>query len=253
MKMAVCLTKRAMIPALVCLPLFAQAEIDGYGPDAWRVSGVMPGDVLNARMGPGTDYRIVGTFAHDEQGLIEVTCVPLLTMDIAAKLTEAEVAGLPQRWCLMRAADLSRAGWVAARFLIPDNASPVQDADPVAVALDLVQALYIAAHQAVDGGPHPLDPDQAADYFFADIATGLATDPPGADPLTGAQDFDGQIADPVPDPEQPMLRGMITIHVGITNFGRSHTAVFRLRPDPSQPGAPLRIFRIEHEGWQFPI
>lgn len=253
MKMAVCLTKRAMIPALVCLPLFAQAEIDGYGPDAWRVSGVMPGDVLNARMGPGTDYRIVGTFAHDEQGLIEVTCVPLLTMEIAAELTEAEVAALPQRWCLMRAADLSRAGWVAARFLVPDNASPVQDAEPFAVALDLVQALYIAAHQAVDGGPHPLDPDQAADYFFADIATGLATNPPGADPLTGAQDFDGQIADPVPDPEQPMLRGMITIHVGITNFGRSHTAVFRLRPDPSQPGAPVRIFRIERDGWHLLI
>ena len=236
MKMAVCLTKRAMIPALVCLPLFAQAEIDGYGPDAWRVSGVMPGDALNARMGSGTDYRIVGTFAHDEQGLIEVTCVPLLTMDIAANLTEAEVAALPQRWCLMRAADLSRAGWVAAHFLVPDNASPVQDADPVAVAQDLVRALYAAADQAGRGGPHPLDPDQAADYFFADIATGLATDPPGADPLTGAQDFDGEIADPVPDPAQPMLRGMVTIHVGITNFGRSHTAVFRLRPDPRPTG-----------------
>ena len=247
MKMAVCLTKRAMIPALVCRPLFAQAEIDGYGSDAWRVSGVMPADVLNARMGPGADYKIVGTFAHDEQGLIEVTRVPLLTMDIAAKLTEDELAALPQRWCLMRA------GWVAARFLVPDNASPVQDADPVAIARDLVQALYIAAQQAVDGGPHPLDPDQAADYFFADIATGLATDPPAADPLTGAQDFDERIADPVPDPEQPMLRGMITIHVGITNFGRSHTAVFHLRPDPGQPAASLCIFRIEHEGWQFPI
>ena len=32
-----------------------------------------------------------------------------------------------------------------------------------------------------------------------------------------------------------------------------HTAVFRLRPDPSQPGAPVRIFRIERDGWQFPI
>ena len=212
----------------------------------------MPGDVLNARMGPDTDYRIVSAFAHDEQGLIEVTCVPLLTMDIAANLTEAEVAALPQRWCLMRAADLSRAGWVAARYLIPDNASPVQDADPVAVAQDLVRALYAAADQAGRGRPHPLHPNQAADYFFADIATGLATDPPGADPLTGAQDFDGQIADPVPDPAQPMLRGMVTIHVGITNFGRSHTAVFRLRPDPGQPGAPMRILRIEHQGWQFP-
>ncbi|MFP1644731.1 SH3 domain-containing protein [Pontitalea aquivivens] len=244
--------KWAMIPALACLPLIAHAEIDGHGPDAWRVSGVTPGDTLNARMGPGIGYKVVGSFAHDERGLIEVTCVPLLTMDIAAKLTEAEVAALPSRWCLMRAADLSRAGWVAARFLIPDNASPVQDADPVAVARDLVRALYAAADQAGRGGPHPLDPDQAADYFFSDIATGLATNPPGADPLTGAQDFDGQIADPVPDPEQPMMRGMITIHVGITNFGRSHTAVFRLRPDPSQPGAPIRIFRIEQDGWQFP-
>lgn len=243
----------ASVIALSTVPMITHAEIDGYGPDAWRVSGVGADDSLNARMGPGTGYKVVGTFAHDEMGLIEVTCVPLLTMDIAAKLTEAEVAALPQRWCLMRAADLSRAGWVAARFLIQDNASPEQDADPVAVARDLVRALYAAADQAGRGGPYPLDPDQAENYFVADIAKGLATNPPGADPLTGAQDFDGQIADPVPDPEQPMLRGMITIHVGITNFGRSHTAVFRLRPDPGQSGAPLRIFRIEHEGWQFPI
>ncbi|WP_143163295.1 SH3 domain-containing protein [Roseovarius pacificus] len=241
-----------MVMALALVPQVAGSEIDGYGPDAWRVSGVTPGDTLNARMGPGTEYRIVGTLAHDERGLIEVTCVPLLTMDIAAGLTDAEVAALPSRWCLMRAADLSRAGWVAARYLIPDNATPVQDADPVTEARNLIRALYAAADQAGRDGSHPLDPDQAAKYFFAEIAVTLKTAPPGADPLTGAQDFDGRIADPVPAPEQPMFRGMITIHVDITNFGQSHTAIFRLRPDPSQPGSPIRIFRIEHDGWHFP-
>ncbi|WP_297771799.1 hypothetical protein [uncultured Roseovarius sp.] len=66
-----------------------------------------------------------------------------------------------------------------------------------------------------------------------------------ADPIYGAQDFDGGVSVPQPDPEQPMFRGMITINVEIENFGRTHTAVFRLRPDTGRPGAPLRIFCVE--------
>lgn len=44
-----------LILAVLCLglvPLTVRAEIDGHGPDAWRVTGVAPDDVLNARMGP---------------------------------------------------------------------------------------------------------------------------------------------------------------------------------------------------------
>ena len=60
------------------------------------------------------------------------------------------------------------------------------------------------------------------------------------------------MSEPEADPDQPMLRGMVTINVDMVNFGRPQRAVFRLRADPGQPGAPLRIFRVEHEGWEFP-
>jgi len=39
--------------SLGLFPLATRAEIDGHGPDAWRVTGVAPDDVLNAWMGPG--------------------------------------------------------------------------------------------------------------------------------------------------------------------------------------------------------
>lgn len=44
--------------AIVSLGLWtsgAQADLDGHGPDLWRVIGVAANDMLNARMGPGTD------------------------------------------------------------------------------------------------------------------------------------------------------------------------------------------------------
>ena len=240
-------------------PSAAQAEIDGYGPDAWQVHGVAADDVLNARMGPGTEYLIIDTFDHDERGLKLVTCVPLLLMSNAQALTEAQMDALPPRWCLMRSADLSKAGWVLQRYLIEDGydeanptaAGPEAAAgeDMIAQATDLVRALY-AAEAA--GGPHPLDPAHAHRYFSSEVVAHMRAHPLEADPLIGAQDFDGSIGEPTPDPDQPMLRGMITVNVDIVNFGQRHTAVFRLRADPAQPGARLRIFRIEHDGWSFP-
>lgn len=80
----------------------------------------------------------------------------------------------------------------------------------------------------------------------------LRSRPPGADLLIGAQDFQGRVSEPVPDSDQPMFRGMITINVEVENFGQTHTAVFRLRGDTTRPDAPLRIFRIEHDGWSYP-
>ncbi|MFO7758360.1 MAG: hypothetical protein R6V26_07765 [Roseovarius sp.] len=42
-------------------PVLADAD----GPDARRVVDVAPDDSLNARMGPGSDYSVIGTFDHD--------------------------------------------------------------------------------------------------------------------------------------------------------------------------------------------
>ncbi|WP_392352833.1 hypothetical protein V8F63_08310 [Brevundimonas sp. LF-1] len=60
------------------------------------------------------------------------------------------------------------------------------------------------------------------------------------------------VGDPTPDPDHPMLRGMITINVDFTNFGQPQRAVFHIRADADKPDAPLRIFRVEHDGWSYP-
>lgn len=110
----------AIAVALAFLASVTHAEIDGSGPDAWRVMGVAPNDVLNVRMGPGTNYPVIETFAHNERNLQQITCVPFYTMAHFSAMTEAELDALPPRWCLMRTADLTKAGWVAQRFLIAD-------------------------------------------------------------------------------------------------------------------------------------
>jgi hypothetical protein len=49
-----------------------------------------------------------------------------------------------------------------------------------------------------------------------------------------------------------MLRGMTTINVDFTNFGRRQRALSYLRADTTKAGAPLRIFRVEHDRWSYP-
>ncbi|HSH57594.1 MAG TPA: hypothetical protein VK965_06595, partial [Halomonas sp.] len=93
------------------------------GPDAWRVTGVADDDVLNARMGPGTDYSVITTFGPRARGLQLVTCVPLVTQSAWFDMTPEQRQALPQRWCLMRSQDASRAGWVAQRYLAEDSAA----------------------------------------------------------------------------------------------------------------------------------
>lgn len=257
--------------ALVLAALPAYAEIDGHGPDAWRVTGVPANDVLNARMGPGTSYPVIETFAHNERGMQQITCVPFYTAAHYTAMTQAQIKTLPPRWCLMRNKAMSKAGWVAQRYITPDNAvavtapkaaaaEPVHepyatspDIDLVAQAQDLVREIYERQFQSENSNlPSAFDPTVARNYFTDDIVAWLASGNVGAHPLYGAQDFDGAIEDPVPDPHQPMLRGMITINVDFTNFGKKQRAIFYIRPDTTKAGAPLRIFRVEHNGWSYP-
>lgn len=239
----------------------AQAEIDGHGPDAWRVVGVAPDDVLNMRMGPGAEYLVIDRLAPDARGLEQITCVPLLIPSVYHKLSEGQRDDLPQRWCLMRSADLSRAGWVSARFLMEDTPLDVggtSDAfgpdvvettgdDMIDAAVLVVRDLY-AAFDTPSGAP--VAPGQAKRYFFADIVPALAGH--GADLLYNAQDFAGRITRIGPDHAQPMLGGMIAVTVDFTNFGQTRQAVFRLRAGTAQAGAPVRIFSVELDGWTFP-
>lgn len=249
----------------------AQAEIDGHGPDGWRVTGVSVNDVLNARMGPGTNYPVIETFAHNERNMQQITCVPFYTAAHFMEMSEAQIAALPQRWCLMRDAAMHKAGWVAQRYITPEGEDddiaprtpPAQPAhepyaadpglDPVAQAEDLVREVYARQFQSESSGlPSAFEPSTAPNYFTQDIVSWLASGNIGAHPLYGAQDFDGTIGEPTADPDQPMLRGMITINVDFTNFGQPQRAVFYLRADTTKAGSPLRIFRVEHDGWSYP-
>lgn len=244
-----------------------RADLDGHGPDAWRVTGVATNDVLNARMGPGTNYPVIDTFAHDERGMQQITCVPYMTPGHYASMSAAQIDALPPRWCLMRDAAMSKAGWVAQRFITPDDAVapdalPVRswsstdaaESDPVMAAQDLVRELYEREFLSEGSGRmvSGLDPSVAHDYFTDDVVAWLMSGDVGAHPLYGTQDFDGSVGEPMPDPDQPMLRGMITINVDFVNFGQPQRAVFYLRADTTRPDAPLRIFRVEHEGWSYP-
>lgn len=235
----------------------AHADIDGHGPDAWRVTGVAADDMLNARMGPGTEYKVIEHFAPDERGMQQVTCVPFYTLAHYSSMTEAERDALPARWCLMRSEDLTKAGWVAQRFITPDNvemvADPVDDVsgDPLIMgAADLVRDLYRSFGNMRSEADNPFSAANAHRYFFADLVPQVQGH--GADLLYDAQDFDGEVTRIAPDPDQPMFRGMITIIAEFTNFGRSKQAIFHLRADTDQPDAPFRIFSIGHDEWGFP-
>ena len=238
----------AVVAAPLCMsgPVFADAD----GPDAWRVVDVAPDDRLNARMGPGPDYMVIGTFDHDARGLIQITCVPLLPAGVHHRLSEAERRSLPPRWCLMRSPDFRVEGWVAQRYLEGDQRAygrPGTEGDPVLhMARDRVEALF-RDHMRSLQDPNvtsPLQDDRAERFFTASLARDLKIDHPGADPLFDAQDTEISDIRVALDPEYPMFRGMITVNVDFRNFGRPQQAIVRLRVENGSP----RIIRIEHEG-----
>jgi len=237
-------------------PVEATAQFDGHGPDAWQVTGVASDDWLNLRMGPGTDFAIIGSFPSGATGLKMTTCVPFMSEGQGIMLSQAErdILDLPPRWCLM--SDGRTHGWVAARFLMEAMGPATQDQSSdrmIADAVLLVKRLYARHDQAMRGEAlAPFGASRARDFFMAGTADDLAQRQWQADPLYDAQDTDIRNMRISPDPDQPMLRGMITVLAEFTNFGRPQTVVFNLRADPEQPDAPVRIMRINHEGWSIP-
>lgn len=228
----------------------AWAEADG--PDAWRVVDVAPDDLLNVRMGPGTEYPVIGRFSHDARGLQQVTCVPLLKAPYYFQMTEAQLDALPPRWCLMQSADRSLEGWVAQRYLMEDHeldGEPPRAAQDVSVEAErLVQRLYDDHLRALGGGSTgPLDPARVGDFFTAPLAARIVRDGLQVDPLLDAQDAEITDLQVALDREQPMFRGMITVNADFRNFGYPRRAVVLLRVEEGAP----RVIRIEHEGWSF--
>lgn len=239
----------ALTLALVATAAPAQ---DGHGPDAWRVTGVAAGDVLNGRMGPGTDYPVIERFAPDERGLQQVTCVPYLTFAHFEVMTEAERAALPPRWCLMQSADLTRTGWVNGAYIAEDSgAEPQATGGTGEVGIgwtnepDVVQAMILVrdAFAANGAGGEPQGRDAGRYFFAADLATVRNA---GADVLFDAQDVDGRLLRVYPHPEIPAMRGSIPVVAEFVNFGEGRRATFWLARDSMQAGAPIRILQIEH-------
>ena len=191
------ISRAAQVAAILCAALGlavpgAQAQIDGHGPDAWRVTGVAQNDVLNVRMGPGTQYLVSGSFSPSERGLEQITCVPLHTPAQYNALTAAQVKALPPRWCLMRNAAMTTAGWVAQRFIMPDDsiaarrpsaastakAAPTKTSASNATVVEataMVRKLYDAQTRADRGqGTSPLQGKMASSYFTSDIVAAQA-------------------------------------------------------------------------------
>ena len=239
---------------LLAAPTVALAQMDGQGPDAWRVTGVAPDDVLNARAGPGTDHLVIDAFPANATGLQMVTCVPFLTQQNYRELTELQRANLPPRWCLMESADRGTKGWVSAHYLQEDTSTSLPDMDPlIAEGVALVREVYdLQLSASSTNARSPLDPSVARRYFFSDSVERLAQGGLGAHPLFGAQDADITELEVFPAPKRAMFRGMVSVHAKFRNFGHQQRAVFRLRVDGSHEPPALRIMRIEHEAWAFP-
>ncbi len=269
--MPLSLLRSLVAAALLALAATSAPAQDGHGPDAWRVTGVAANDVLNGRMGPGTNYPVIERFAPNERGLRQITCVPYMNLGHYSAMSEAQRAALPPRWCLMQSADYARTAWVNASYLQEDtggDAAAVSPApasgavvsaggptlaatdDPdVRAAMELVRDLYAAFESSHSMADNPFA-GQASRYFSSYMTPDLAGH--GADVLYNAQDFNGAVLRIMPDPDMPHIQGFITVHVDFMNFGQMNRATFGLRRDANQPGAPIRIIRVEHPGWSFP-
>jgi len=99
-------------------PALATAD----GPDAWRVVNVAPIDVLNVRVGPGTEYFVIAVLPHDARGIQVGTCVPTVTRDQFFALSEQARAQLNDHpaWCVVTWND-QQLGWVSRTYLSEDS------------------------------------------------------------------------------------------------------------------------------------
>ncbi len=109
-----------VVTILALLAPAAHATADG--PDAWRVHNVASYDVLNVRVGPGTNYFQIDALPHNARGVQIEYCVPTVTQQQFFALTQAQQQQLNNypTWCLIFWNGVQR-GWVNRRFLTEDS------------------------------------------------------------------------------------------------------------------------------------
>ena len=110
------------LSTLAAAALATAALATADGPDAWRVTGVSASDVLNVRVGPGTQYFVISALPHNARGIELGTCVPTVTPAQYFALSEAAQARLNgySAWCVV-IYEGQQLGWVNRRFLTEDG------------------------------------------------------------------------------------------------------------------------------------
>lgn len=107
-------TISGFVPSILISTAIASACADG--PDAYRVAGVVDGDVLNVRSGPGTGFSVVGELHSDAEDLQNRDQVPVNLCDSPENLTAFERQNI---WTKIVWESDGRfvVGWVKSRFL----------------------------------------------------------------------------------------------------------------------------------------
>jgi hypothetical protein len=110
--------KKILILVSTTVVLATQAFGYADGPDSWRVTSVAFDDTLNFRVGPGTEYPVLGALPYDADEMQTVVCTPTITREQFFVTTQAFQDTLNDfpRWCLVTWQDVQQ-GWVNARFL----------------------------------------------------------------------------------------------------------------------------------------
>lgn len=114
------LARLTLVVSLIAT-LAPAAHATADGPDAWRVHNVASNDVLNARVGPGTNYFILDALPHNARGVQIEYCVPTVTQQQFFALSTQQQQQLETypAWCLVFWNGVQR-GWVNRRFLTED-------------------------------------------------------------------------------------------------------------------------------------
>ncbi|MBF9058154.1 SH3 domain-containing protein [Rhodobacterales bacterium HKCCSP123] len=114
--------RRLVLSAIAAAALASGAHATADGPDAWRVVGVSPSDVLNVRVGPGTGYFVISALPHNARGIQLGTCVPTVTREQYFALSPAAQQRLNgyAAWCVV-IYEGQPLGWVNRRFLTEDG------------------------------------------------------------------------------------------------------------------------------------
>lgn len=113
-----------LIGALVPGTAKAQTQAAAaHGPDFWAVTGVRSDDVLNLRVAPNADSRLIGRIPYNARGIKNYGCPNEVTFEQWLRMTQAQRDKAQRsRWCQVEYN--GQKGWVAGRFLKEDGPAP---------------------------------------------------------------------------------------------------------------------------------